>query len=87
MCDNSCHFEPTFTLNGIPTLVSGCQASVCSGRQKLTCGYPPSLARSQNTRAGILGLTKQARIPPPIWVEEKSRKMNFMTAEEYSICC
>jgi len=28
MFDNSCHFEPTFTLNGIPTLSDRCQASV-----------------------------------------------------------
>lgn len=27
MYDNSCNFEPTFTLNGIPISVSGCQAS------------------------------------------------------------
>ena len=40
----------------------GCQASglyaLCSGRQKYGCGYPPSLARSQNTRFGISGNTK-----------------------------
>ena len=28
---------------GIPISLSGCQASVCSGRQKLICGYPPGL--------------------------------------------
>ena len=27
MHDNSCVFEPTFTLNGIPILSHGCQAS------------------------------------------------------------
>lgn len=26
MCDNSCYFEPTDTLNGIPTSPCGCQA-------------------------------------------------------------
>ena len=25
-CWNSCYFEPTFTLNGIPILCDGCQA-------------------------------------------------------------
>jgi len=28
---------------GIPTLPIGCQAAVCSGRQKSGCGYPPSM--------------------------------------------
>lgn len=27
MRDNSCYFEPTVTLNGIPTSSYGCQAS------------------------------------------------------------
>ena len=58
----SCYFEPTDTLNGIPILSYGCHASglyaLCSGRQKYGCGYPPSLARSQNTRFGISGNTK-----------------------------
>ncbi len=57
MCDSTCCFEPTFTLNGILILSDGCQASVCSGRQKSDCGYPPSFARSQNIRPGILGDT------------------------------
>ena len=59
MHDKSCYFEPTDTLNGIPTLSYRCQASslwaLRSGRQKYGCGYPPSVARSQNTRSGILG--------------------------------
>lgn len=42
---------------GIPTFVSGCQATDCSGRQKFMCGYPPSYARSQNTGNGISGIT------------------------------
>ena len=33
----------------------GCQASVCSGRQKSGCGCPPSLARRQMSRNGTLG--------------------------------
>jgi len=41
---------------GIPKFLSGCQAVVYSGRQKLMCGYPPSLARSQNTGNDILGI-------------------------------
>ena len=55
-------FEPTFTLNGIPILPDGCQASTMvlalsdrSGRQKFGCGYPPSIARSQKVKGGILG--------------------------------
>ena len=28
MFDDSCHFEPTFTLNGIPTLLLRCQAVI-----------------------------------------------------------
>ena len=46
---------------GIPISLSGCQASVSSGRQKLICGYPPSIARSQKVRGGILGITIQKR--------------------------
>ena len=56
-------FEPTDTLNGIPISPYRCQASglwtLCSGRQKYGCGYPPSLARSQNTRSGILGIIQK----------------------------
>ena len=62
----SCYFEPTDTLNGIPILPHGCHASglyaLCSGRQKCGCGYPPSLARSQNTRFGISGNTKEKAV-------------------------
>lgn len=35
-----------------------------SGRQKLMCGYPPSLARSQNTGNGILGITRMMKAAP-----------------------
>ena len=39
LCDAPIIFEPTFTLNGIPTFSIGCQASVIryggGGRQKL----------------------------------------------------
>jgi len=35
--------------------------SLCSGRQKWSCGYPPSIARSQNIETGILGLQKKKR--------------------------
>ena len=31
------------------------------GRQKVGCGYPPSIARSQKVRGGILGITIQKR--------------------------
>lgn len=31
MYDNSCYLEPTFTLNGIPILPSGCQALTPQG--------------------------------------------------------
>ncbi len=40
-----------------------CHASECaSGRQKSRCGYPPSLARSQNTENGILGIQKRKAV-------------------------
>ena len=32
MFDNSCCFEPTFTLNGAPTLPCGCQALIAQGK-------------------------------------------------------
>ncbi len=32
MFDNSCCFEPTFTLNGTPTLPCGCQALIAQGK-------------------------------------------------------
>ena len=32
MFDNSCCFEPTFTLNGTPTLPRGCQALIAQGK-------------------------------------------------------
>ncbi len=58
-------FEPTFTLNGIPILLIGCQALThiedWKGRQKVGCGYPPSIARSQKTRRGILGNNTKER--------------------------
>ena len=64
------NFEPTFTLNGIPILPNGCQASTMvlassdrSGRQKFGCGYPPSTARSQKVKGGILGnMTKERAV-------------------------
>ena len=37
-------------IKGIPISLDGCQASVCSGRQKSICGYPPSVARRQENR-------------------------------------
>ncbi len=63
-------FEPTFTLNGIPILPNGCQASTMvfassdrSGRQKFGCGDPPSIARSQKAKGGILGnMTKEGAV-------------------------
>ncbi len=62
------NFEPTFTLNGIPILLNGCQASTMvlalsdrSGRQKFGCGDPPSYARSQKVKGGILGILTKER--------------------------
>ena len=63
-------FEPTFTLNGIHISPNGCQASTTvlassdrSGRQKFGCGYPPSIARSQKVKGGILGnMTKEGAV-------------------------
>ncbi len=62
------NFEPTFTLNGIPILPNGCQASTTvlalsdrSGRQKFGCGDPPSYARSQKVKGGILGIMTKER--------------------------
>ncbi len=47
-------FEPTFTLNGIPILPSGCQALTPQGGLE-------GIARSQKVRGGILGITIQKR--------------------------
>ena len=67
MCDSTCCFEPTFTLKGILILSDGCQASVCSGRQSIGWGYPPSFARSQNTGNGILGIFAKDKV----WIDER----------------
>ncbi|SDX90940.1 hypothetical protein SAMN02910414_00252 [Lachnobacterium bovis DSM 14045] len=44
MYDNPVYLEPTFTLNGTPKSLIRCQASdLDSGRQKISCGNPPSI--------------------------------------------
>ena len=54
MFDNPVYLEPTFTLNGILYELLDVRPSLCSGRQKADCGYPPSKsARSLNYRTGI----------------------------------
>lgn len=68
MCDNSCYFEPTVTLNGIPTLSCGCQASSshghCAGEgRSMVAVTHLAIARSQNTGSGILGIhTKEEAV-------------------------
>ena len=59
MLDNSCFLWTYIVTEGIPIFFGGCQASVCSGRQKPKCGCPPSLARRQIVRTGILGFTNE----------------------------
>ncbi len=39
-CWNSCYFEPTFTLNGIPILCNGCQASISQRKAEVTLRSP-----------------------------------------------
>ena len=39
-CWISCYFEPTFTLNGIPILCDGCQASICQRKAEVTLRSP-----------------------------------------------
>ncbi len=64
MCDKSCYFEPTDTLNGIPISSGGCQAltRLRIGREGkcADCGHPPSAARSQEAGTGILGKQKKS---------------------------
>ena len=39
-CWISCYFEPTFTLNGIPILWDGCQASISQRKAEVTLRSP-----------------------------------------------
>lgn len=39
-CWISCYFEPTFTLNGIPILCNGCQASISQRKAEVTLRSP-----------------------------------------------
>ena len=39
-CWISCYFEPTFTLNGIPILCDGCQASISQRKAEVTLRSP-----------------------------------------------
>jgi len=55
MYDNFLNFEPTFFDTGILYNQMECQASVCSGRQEVGCGYPPSYARSQKRKPAFRG--------------------------------
>lgn len=56
MNDNSCCFEPTVTLNGIPTSPYGCQALIMPGKAEVLVAVTHlALARSQKTRTVILG--------------------------------
>ena len=70
MCDNFCLFWTYATLNGIPTLPSGCQALTALwwriGREgkSFGCGYPPSIARSQKAEGGILGINTEEEGSP-----------------------
>ena len=60
MCEAPSFFEPTSTLTGIQDRRPDVRPSLCSGRQKADCGYPPSKsARSLNYRTGILGSYKR----------------------------
>ena len=59
MYENSCCFEPTFTLNGIPILPGRCQALIAQGKAEAPVAVTHlALARSQKMGGGILGDTK-----------------------------
>ncbi len=58
MHDNSCDFEPTFTLKGIPILPIGCQALIASGEGRREVAV---------THLALLGVKKQE---PAFWVKE-----------------
>ena len=85
MRDNSCYFEPTDTLNGIPISSCGCQASglygqcAVEGRNMIAVTHL-AIARSQNTRFGILGpYTKEEAVITTafsfvwVWLEKTSK--------------
>ena len=60
MFDNSCCFEPTFTLNGTPTLPRGCQALIAQGKAEAPVAVTHlASARSQKTGGVILGIYKR----------------------------
>ena len=58
-------FEPTFTLNGIPILSCGCQAStrkrIAGEGKSMVAVTHLAMARSQKARAGISGFQKMKR--------------------------
>ena len=61
MCDNSCHFEPTFTLNGIPILGYGCQAFIMQRKAEVS----PAVAH-----LGLLGVKIQE---PAFWATNEKQ--------------
>ena len=69
MCDNSCCFEPTFTLNGIPILPSGCQALIAQGKAEALVAV---------THLASLGVKRQE---PAFWGihkrQETDRVLNY----------
>ena len=60
MYDNLVYLEPTFTFMGFLYCQVAVKPSLAcedwKGRQKVGCGYPPSVARSQLAGGGILGI-------------------------------
>ena len=67
MCDNSCCFEPTVTLNGIPISSNGCQAPtrkrIAEEGKSSDCGHPPSLR---------LGVKRQE---PAFWANRRKSSL------------
>ena len=61
MCDNSCHFEPTFTLNGILILEHRCQAFIAQSKAEVL----PAVAH-----LALLGVKIQE---PAFWVTNEKQ--------------
>lgn len=72
MFDNSCHFEPTFTLNGMLTLEHGCQAFIVQRKAEVL---------SAAAHLALLGVKIQE---PAFWVtnEKQSFRAVFYMIEK-----
>jgi len=79
-------FEPTFFKKGflyrqvaVKPSLHGWTVMDWKGRQKVGCGYPPSIARSQKARGGTLGVIQKIR--------EQSERAAFYIAKDGPETC